>query len=99
MELRAPTQIPDEVLLPSEDRSAAARSLADPGAALRRVARLVAEDVPSSELFQGGVREVGALFDADFRKIRCDDGTVTAVATWAALGERPPVPPHWCTVP
>src|SRR3954451_1199227 len=100
MELRAPTQIPDEVLLPSEDRSAAACSLTDPGAALRRVARLVAEDVPSSELFQAVVREVGALFDADFSgMIRYDDGTVTAVATWAALGEHPPVPAHWCTVP
>src|SRR4051812_24326599 len=61
------------------------RVLAEEQAALRRVAMLVAGDVPSGELFGAVAREVGALFGADFSgMIRYeDDGSVTTVALWA----------------
>ena len=67
------------------------RVLADEQAALRRVATLVAQDVPSSELFGAVAREVGTLLGADFSgMIRYeDDASVTTVATWAAAGEHP----------
>ena len=73
------------------------RVLAEEQAALRRVATLVAQDVPSSELFGAVAREVGTLFGADFSgMIRYeDDASVTTVATWAAMGEHPPVPARW----
>ena len=75
--------------------------LAEEQAALRRVATLVAQDVPSSELFGAVAREVGTLFGADFSgMIRYeDDASVTTVATWAAAGEHPPVPTRWETEP
>jgi PAS domain S-box-containing protein len=71
--------------------------LAEEQTALRRVATLVAQDVPARELFAAVAREVGVLLGADLGgMIRYeDDGTVTAVATWAAVGEHPPVPEHW----
>ena len=71
--------------------------LAEEQAALRRVATLVAEDVPSSELFQAAAREVGTLLGADFSgMIRYeDDVSVTAMAAWAAMGEHPLIPPRW----
>jgi PAS domain S-box-containing protein len=71
--------------------------LAEEQAALRRVATLVAQDVPDRELFGAVAREVGTLFGADFSgMIRYeDDAAVTTVATWAAEGEHPPVPPRW----
>jgi PAS domain S-box-containing protein len=71
--------------------------LAEEQAALRRVATLVAQDVPSIELFGAVAREVGTLFGADFSgMIRYEDGaSVTTVATWAAAGEHPPVPARW----
>jgi PAS domain S-box-containing protein len=77
------------------------RVLADEQAALRRVATLVAQDVPSTELFGAVAREVGALFGADFSGIISYDGaaSVTTVATWAAAGEHPPVPARWDTEP
>ena len=73
------------------------RVLAEEQAALRRVATLVAQDVPSRELFGAVAREVGTLFGADFSgMIRYeDDASVTTVATWAAAGEHPPVPTRW----
>ena len=75
--------------------------LAEEQAALRRVATLVAQDVPSSELFCAVAREVGTLIGADFSgMIRYeDDESVTTVATWAAAGEHPPVPARWETEP
>ena len=75
--------------------------LAEEQAALRRVATLVAQDVPSSELFGAVAREVGTLIGADFSgMIRYeDDESVTTVATWAAAGEHPPVPTRWETEP
>jgi signal transduction histidine kinase len=65
--------------------------------ALRRVATLVAQDAPSSELFGAVAREVGILLGADFSwLIRFDDGaTATTVAAWAAAGEHPPAPARW----
>ena len=76
-----------------------AQRLADEQAALRRVATLVASDVPSSELFAAVAREAGTLLDADFSgMIRYeDDATVSPVATWAAVGDHPPVPDRWRT--
>ena len=49
------------------------------------------------ELFGAVTREVGVLLGADLGgMIRYEeDGTVTAVATWAAVGEHPPVPERW----
>jgi signal transduction histidine kinase len=77
------------------------RVLAEEQAALRRVAMLVAQHVPPSELFGAVAREVGTLFGADFSgMIRYeDDASVTTVATWAAAGEHPPVPTRWETEP
>jgi GAF domain-containing protein len=65
-------------------------------AALRRVATLVAEDVPASQLFGAVAREVGSLLGADFSGMaRFDDDAVVTVAAWAAAGEHPPVPASW----
>jgi PAS domain S-box-containing protein len=71
--------------------------LADEQAALRRVATLVARDVSPNHLFGAVVEEVGRLLDADLAgMIRyLTDDTITAVATWAAEGEHPPVPGAW----
>jgi PAS domain S-box-containing protein len=71
--------------------------LADEQAALRRVATLVAHGVPPSELFVAVVAEVGRLVRADLSgMIKYDDeGTVTAVATWAAVDEHPEVRGRW----
>jgi GAF domain-containing protein len=84
----------------AESRAGLAR-LAEEQAALRRVATLVAQDVPSSELFRAVAREVGTLLGADFSgMIRYeDDATVSTVATWAAVGEHPPIPDRWPTEP
>ena len=77
------------------------RVLAEEQAALRRVATLVAQDVPSRDLFGAVAREVGKLFGADFSGMLRyeDDASVTTVATWAAAGEHPPVPSRWDTEP
>src|SRR3954467_4488909 len=66
-------------------------------AALRRVATLVAQDVPPTELFGAVAREVGALLGTDFAgMLRYEhDTSITTVATWAAAGEHPPVPTRW----
>jgi GAF domain-containing protein len=70
--------------------------LADEQAALRRVATLVAEDAPATDLFRAVTREVGVLLGADFSGMaRFDrDGAVTT-ATWAAEGDDPPIPDRW----
>src|SRR5918996_2829819 len=73
-----------------------AERLADEQAALRRVATLVAEDVPASELFEAVASEVGALLGADFAGMARFEGEhVITVGVWAAQGEHPPVPPRW----
>ena len=70
--------------------------LADEQAALRRVATLVAEDVPPSELFDAVAREVGTLLGADFSGLaRFEEDAVIPIALWAAAGEHPPAPPSW----
>jgi PAS domain S-box-containing protein len=64
--------------------------------ALRRVAVLVAEDVPAHELFGAVTREVGTLLGGDYVGMaRFEDNGVFTVATWAADGEHPPVPERW----
>jgi signal transduction histidine kinase len=86
------------LLIPFEDDEHGVPVLrADEQAALRRVATLVARDVPSDELFAAVAGEVGGLLGADLAgMIRYEsDDTVTPVATWAADGEHPPVPDRW----
>ena len=79
----------------SENSSHLAR-LAEEQAALRRIAVLVAEDVPASELFEAVAREVGTLLGADFSGVaRFQDATVAVVASWAADGEHPLTPRFW----
>jgi GAF domain-containing protein len=76
--------------------------LADEQAALRRVATLVAQDVPPSELFGAVAREVGTLFGADFTamiRYEADPTYVTTMAFWAATGEHPSAPGRPRTVP
>jgi PAS domain S-box-containing protein len=75
--------------------------LAADQAALRRVATLVAQAVPPSDLFHAVAREVGTLLGGDLSgMVRYeDDASVTTVATWAAWGEHPPVPDRWRTEP
>jgi PAS domain S-box-containing protein len=79
------------------DSREALSQLAGDQAALRRVATLVAEAVPASELFDAVVEELGTLLRADLGgMIHYEaDGTVTAAATWAADGEHPPVEGQW----
>jgi signal transduction histidine kinase/CHASE3 domain sensor protein len=63
------------------------RTFADEQAALRRVATLVAQAGPPSEVFEAVTREVGLLCDADLARMERyeDDGTVTGVAAWSRL--------------
>jgi len=71
-------------------------ALADEQAALRRVATLVAEDAPSTQLFHEVTLEVGTLLGADFSGMaRLADAAVVPVAAWAAEGEHPPLPERW----
>ena len=71
--------------------------LAGEQAALRRVATLIAEAVPASELFGAVVEEVGTLLGADLGGMIQLRGRWhgDAVATWAAEGEHPPVEGRW----
>jgi GAF domain-containing protein len=69
------TELVATAIANSEARDEAGR-LAAEQAALRRVATLVAEDVPPSELFSAVAREVGTLLGADFaRMVRFEDAT------------------------
>jgi signal transduction histidine kinase len=71
-------------------------SLAEEQAALRRVATLVAEDVPPAELFRAVTGEVGTLLGGDFSGMaRLADDAVVPLAGWAAEGEHPPLPASW----
>lgn len=53
--------------------------------ALRRVATLVAQSVPSSAVFEAVTREIGLLSGADLARMERyePDGTVTGVAGWS----------------
>jgi signal transduction histidine kinase len=65
--------------------------LADEQAALRRVATLVAESVPPTELFDAVTAEVGGLLGADLASmIRYEgDDKGREMAVWAATGDPP----------
>jgi signal transduction histidine kinase len=70
--------------------------LAGEQAALRRVATLVAQGVPRSDVFAAVAREVGGLFGSDFAgMVRYETDTVILLATWAAAGEGPEVGAGW----
>jgi signal transduction histidine kinase len=73
----------------AHDRAAEAGRLAEEQAALRRVATLVASDVPNSEVFDAVTREVGQLFGAELARMERfePDGTVTALAAWSRSGD------------
>ena len=64
--------------------------LSDEQAALRRVATLVAEGVPSPRVFEAVTREVGMLCDADLARMERydEDGAVTGVAAWSRVPVR-----------
>jgi len=74
--------------------------LADEQAALRRVATLVAEDIPPADLFTAVAEEVGRLLGtprAGMAHYETDD-TVTVLATWAEgqqASAHPLVPGPW----
>jgi len=98
--LAAFTELVATAVSNSDARTEVAR-LVDEQTALRRVATLVAQGVPRSELFGAVAEEVGRLFSADFtRMVRYEsDGTVSPAATWAAVGRHPPLPERWTTEP
>src|SRR5262249_44727552 len=74
----------------------ALRAAAEEQGALRRVATLVAEDLPPGELFRAVTLEGGTLLGADFSGMaRLADGAVLPLAGWAAEGEHPPLPDRW----
>ena len=81
--------------LASRSQGARRRSarLADEQAALRRVATLVAQGVPPTELFAAVAREVALLLGADAAHMgRFDaEGTVTVLGAWSRTGEQVPV--------
>jgi len=70
--------------------------IADEQAALRRVAMLIAEDAPASELFRVVTREVGVLLGADISGMaRFEGDAAVTTATWAVDGKDPPIPDPW----
>ena len=81
----------------NSEAQAEVERLADEQAALRRVATLVARGVPPSELFVAVVAEVGRLLGADLAGMinYGDEGTISPVATWAAVGDHPEVRGRW----
>jgi signal transduction histidine kinase len=81
----------------AESRAAMAR-LAQEQAALRRVATLVAREVPPEEVFAAVTAEAGHLFGAQLAGMGRYEGdqTITVLAAWAAEGEKHPlVPGPW----
>jgi signal transduction histidine kinase/CHASE3 domain sensor protein len=69
----------------AEEAEASERRLADEQAALRRVATLVAQGLPTQEIFKAVTREVCLLCDADLalmERFESDDA-VTVIAGWA----------------
>jgi len=65
------------------------RLIAEEQAALRRVATLVAQAVPTAELFEAVTREVGLQCGAELARMERfePDHTVTAVAAWSRSGK------------
>jgi signal transduction histidine kinase len=80
----------------AENQARLAR-LVEEQAALRRVATLVARDVPPEEVFAAVTEEIGRLLAVDLTTLgRYErDGTVTILATWGLAGERFPVGSRW----
>ena len=66
-------------------------------ATLRRLAMLVAGDVPAEELCRAITEEIGRFFGADFAAMGryVTDDSVRMVAAWAAKGERPDLSGTW----
>jgi signal transduction histidine kinase len=64
-----------------------AARLSEEQSALRRVATLVAQAGPPSEVFEAVTREVGLLCDADLARMERyeSDGSVTGVAAWGQV--------------
>jgi signal transduction histidine kinase len=73
----------------AEEAETQLRRLADEQAALRRVATLVAQAVPTAEVFEAVTREVGLRCDADLARMERfeADRTVTATAAWSRSSE------------
>jgi signal transduction histidine kinase len=64
--------------------------LADEHAALRRVATLVAQGAPSSQLFAAVAREVGEFLAVDLATVTRyeSDDSMISIATWVAAGKQ-----------
>jgi signal transduction histidine kinase len=86
------TELVATAIANAESREALAR-LAEEQAALRRVATLVARDVPSTDVFESVATEVGKLLSTDITVVgRYDgDGAATAIGSWSASGRGVPV--------
>jgi PAS domain S-box-containing protein len=71
----------------------AVRALADEQSALRRVATLVAQQIPQAELFQAIAEEIGGILGVhSVEMIRYeDDGVAAVVAAWGALASAMPI--------
>jgi signal transduction histidine kinase len=85
----AAAYVVSELARRATERAREARLLADQQAALRRVATLVAQAVPTSEVLEAVTREVGLRCDADLARMESfePDRSVTAVAAWSRRGE------------
>ena len=95
------TELVATAIADSESRSHL-EQLASEQAALRRVATLVAQVIPASELFGAVAGEVGTVFGADFAvmiRYERDPSFVTTMAFWAAAGDKPAAPSRPRTAP
>ena len=91
------TELVATAIANAESRAALAR-LAQEQAALRRVATLVAQEVPPDEVFAAVTAEAGRLLGAHLAGMGRyeSDPAVTVLAAWAAEGEEHPlVPGPW----
>jgi signal transduction histidine kinase len=71
----------------SQQQAREAARLTVEQAALRRVATLVAQAAPTTEVFEAVTREVGLLCGAELARLERyeEDGTVTGVAAWSRV--------------
>ena len=68
------------------------RALADEQAALRRVATLVAKQMPQAEVFALIAEEIGRLLSVDaIEMVRYEDSRIAVVAAWGALASAVPI--------
>jgi signal transduction histidine kinase len=86
------TELVATAIANAESRAGLAR-LAEEQAALRRVATLVARDVPADELFAAVTEEIGRLLSVEYAYIaRYDPGdTLTILGAWGSATHRAPV--------